>query len=475
MLDAAHPSNLPLPRPFDEAAAHASTIMERWRSRIQRRNFHAAAHNLSLAAALDASSAGGELLRRSRRCGLSDPNPGALWAALERLTGANAPMRVEAARQSAALRLAEEARAVFGRAMQGRASPRVIATLSPATAETPDGLAELLLAGVSCVRINTARDSKEGWRNLARAVRGAARATGRPCRVLVDLPGPKLRLADADDVRLREGDAFGLLEHGAVAPQEWAVPSARLPVSLAQLKPGMELAIDDGRLVAAVEVCAAGALKLRVQRTASRKGVRLRNGRGIHIPEVLVLDHAEPNDAVAFAATEADIVGLSFLRGPADVVRLRSCLAGQQSRRVRQALMLKIETSAALDTLPDILVEAAGVQPTAVMIARGDLLSAVGPANLPSAQARILHFAAAAQLPVIGATGVLEGTVKTGIATRSELLDAAALVRSAQGVMLNRGRHQVTAAKLLRAIAGNARDELCFPEADASAAFGVAV
>ncbi|MGD2130026.1 MAG: pyruvate kinase [Lysobacterales bacterium] len=51
----------------------------------------------------------------------------------------------------------------------------------------------LLDSGMDCVRINCAHDGPEQWLQMIRNLRHAERTTGRKCRVLMDLGGPKLR------------------------------------------------------------------------------------------------------------------------------------------------------------------------------------------------------------------------------------------------------------------------------------------
>ena len=84
------------------------------------------------------------------------------------------------------------------------------------------------------------------------------------------------------------------------------------------------------------------------------------------------------------------------------------------------------------------LVRAAGHQPTAVMIARGDLAVEIGFARLAEMQEEILWLCEAAQVPVIWATQVLESYLKTGVPSRGEMTDAAMAAR-AECVMLNKG------------------------------------
>jgi pyruvate kinase len=91
---------------------------------------------------------------------------------------------------------------------------------------------------------------------------------------------------------------------------------------------------------------------------------------------------------------------------------------------------------------------AAGRQPTAVMIARGDLAVEIGYRRLAEMQEEILWLCEAASIPVIWATQVLDEFVKTGIPTRAEITDAA-MAERAECVMLNKGAHVVAAVKVL--------------------------
>lgn len=69
----------------------------------------------------------------------------------------------------------------------------VMVTLPAAAVEAPALVAELVAAGMDIARINCAHDTPAVWAALATAVRGAAAAQARPCRIAIDLAGPKLR------------------------------------------------------------------------------------------------------------------------------------------------------------------------------------------------------------------------------------------------------------------------------------------
>jgi pyruvate kinase len=104
----------------------------------------------------------------------------------------------------------------------------------------------------------------------------------------------------------------------------------------------------------------------------------------------------------------------------------------------RLGLVAKIETPRAVSNLPALIVQAAGRQPLAVMIARGDLAVEIGFERLAEMQEEILWLCEAAHVPVIWATQVLESLVKTGMPSRGDMTDAAMSAR-AECVMLNKG------------------------------------
>ena len=71
--------------------------------------------------------------------------------------------------------------------------------------------------------------------------------------------------------------------------------------------------------------------------------------------------------------------------------------------------------------------------------------------RLAELQEEILWLAEAAHLPVIWATQVLEGLVKTGRPSRAEVTDAA-MGERAECVMLNKGPHIIEAIQMLDSI-----------------------
>jgi pyruvate kinase len=150
---------------------------------------------------------------------------------------------------------------------------------------------------------------------------------------------------------------------------------------------------------------------------------------------------------IAFAVAHADMVGLSFVSTRDDVRVVANALARNGGAQL--GLILKIETRAGFDALPDLLTEALlRDAPCGVMIARGDLAIEVGWERLAEVQEEILWLCEAAHVPVIWATQVLDTLAHTGIASRAEITDAASGAR-AECVMLNKGPMIVAAIATL--------------------------
>ena len=78
----------------------------------------------------------------------------------------------------------------------------------PAEAGTSDTLvSEMLSTGMNLARINCARDDEKTWEAIVRNVRQASESAGKECRIIMDLPGPKIRTGPLKDgprvIRLR--------------------------------------------------------------------------------------------------------------------------------------------------------------------------------------------------------------------------------------------------------------------------------
>ena len=75
-------------------------------------------------------------------------------------------------------------------------SVRIMVTMPAEAAEDQDFVRTMILNGMDCMRINCAYDDASVWSKMIAHARRASRETGRSCRVLMDLAGPKLRTGE---------------------------------------------------------------------------------------------------------------------------------------------------------------------------------------------------------------------------------------------------------------------------------------
>jgi pyruvate kinase len=270
-------------------------------------------------------------------------------------------------------------------------------------------------------------------------------ARKRPLRILMDIAGPKVRmeqvLTPPERPQLLIGDQILLCREIDPGRAEFPFQATCAPHGiLARLKVGDVVSVDDGKLRGAIVAQAEGGFAALLSE-GRLKGLKLKPGRSLNFPGVdLKLDPLTEKDRrdLDFVAVHADLVGHSFVQNGDHVAVLQRELAARRPDWQRLGLVAKIETPTAVLNLPEIIVQAAGRQPLAVMIARGDLAVELGFERLAEIQEEILWLCEAAHVPAIWATQVLEGLIEEGVPSRGEMTDAAMAGR-AECVMLNKG------------------------------------
>lgn len=70
---------------------------------------------------------------------------------------------------------------------------RIMVTMPTKAADDYELVKDLLARGMDCMRVNCAHDGPEEWSRMIGNLRRAEKEVSRGCRVLMDLPGPKLR------------------------------------------------------------------------------------------------------------------------------------------------------------------------------------------------------------------------------------------------------------------------------------------
>ena len=213
-------------------------------------------------------------------------------------------------------------------------------------------------------------------------------------------------------------------------------------------KPGEPALLDDGKIEGFIEEIKNDKLIIRIT-WANDTGSTLRADKGINLPESELklrgLTEKDRED-LKFITKYADVVNVSFVNTSEDVEDIKNVL--KELNAPHLGVILKIETQQGFKNLPKIILNAMEHFPIGVMIARGDLAVEVGWQRLAEVQEEILKICAAAHIPDIWATQVLETLAKKGRPSRAEITDAA-MAQRADCIMLNKGPHIISAIKML--------------------------
>ena len=159
-------------------------------------------------------------------------------------------------------RLELNTRALFGPPPRAR-DVRIMVTMPSEAASDPRLIRNLLASGMDCMRINGAHDDADAWARMLRHLSHAQEETGKTCRVLMDLAGPRLRTGPIEPgppvVRWQpQRDVYGRVVKPARiwltasgAPQPAPGPaSVVFPVAaswLSELQTGDRLSLIDAR------------------------------------------------------------------------------------------------------------------------------------------------------------------------------------------------------------------------------------
>ena len=310
---------------------------------------------------------------------------------------------------------------------------KILATLGPATDK--EGVLESILeAGVNVVRINFSHGNADEHIGRVEKVRAWAKANNTFVGVLMDLQGPKIRIANFKDgikIKLEIGDSFTLdadLDNDSGDQNSVGIAYKTLPQ---EVKVGNTLLLDDGRTVMDVAKIEGNKIICIVTQSgvlSDRKGINLRGG-GL---SANALTEKDKEDIKIVANANADFVALSFPVSGDDVRETKKLLleAGSDA-----GVISKIERTEALveETIIDIINESAGI-----MVARGDLGVEIGDSLLPAEQKRLIKMARSLDKAVITATQMLESMIESPIPTRAEVFDVAnAVLDGTDAVMLS--------------------------------------
>ncbi|MBK7849854.1 MAG: pyruvate kinase [Bacteroidetes bacterium] len=334
--------------------------------------------------------------------------------------------------------------------------PYIMVTFDTDFAENNHLIKKLLKSGMNVARINCAHDDQETWTKMITLLRNSSDELQLPCKIYMDLAGPKMRTVllgkgkKDGKVMLHEGEFISFAESDADFDPLTTVIGCSEKGVVSQLKTGQRVMFDDGLIAASVLIVDNNIATLQIQRVSTKKSM-LKAEKGMNFPDShLKLPSLTLQDLeiLPFVCKNADLIGYSFVRSAEDIKLLQDEV---DKNGGEGSLILKIETPEAVDNLPALLLQGMKRPFFGVMIARGDLAVEIGFERMSEIQEEILWICEAAHVPVIWATQVLETLNKSGIATRSEVTDAAHAAM-AECVMVNKGEHIIQVVETLRDI-----------------------
>jgi pyruvate kinase len=295
--------------------------------------------------------------------------------------------------------------------------------------EAPEKIDELIAAGMNMARLNLSHGGYEEHQHRFDAVRASAKKSGKAVAILVDLQGPKIRLARFKDGphELFRGDIFTITTDEVEGTKERCGTTYKgLP---GDCKAGDRILIDDGKVSLEVVEVKGNDVVTKVTQPGF-----VSNNKGINLPGVAVsvpaMSEKDIDDLRWGLRAGADFIALSFVRSAKDIDDVHAIM---DEVGIRRPVIAKIEKPQAVDNLEEIVEAFDGI-----MVARGDLGVEMPIEEVPLVQKRCITLSREAAKPVIVATQMLDSMITNSSPTRAEATDCAnAVLDGADALMLS--------------------------------------
>jgi pyruvate kinase len=325
---------------------------------------------------------------------------------------------------------------------------KIVCTIGPAS-RAQAVIKDLIKSGMNVARLNFSHGNPEEHRGDIRRIRSIAAQLDRVVTILIDLPGPKIRIGKLQNepLVLKKGDNVTL------ATQDILGTASRIPVNYKRLPE----TVSKGSLIYLND----GFLQLRVQGVSSDEvrckviiGGPLLSNKGLNLPRAKIsMDPITDKDLdfVDLGLKEGvDTFGTSFIEKADDIRKVKE-FARKRGKSIH--VVAKIERAEAARNIDEILDVA-----DAIMIARGDLGVQIPIEDVPAVQKKLIRKANLLGRPVITATQMLESMTENIRPTRAEVTDVAnAILDGTDAVMLSEetaiGKYPVETVKMMARIA----------------------
>ena len=325
---------------------------------------------------------------------------------------------------------------------------KIIATLGPASYNRKS-ITKLVKAGVDLFRLNFSFGSEEEHLNTIKLIRDISSELNQAVGILQDLQGPKIRVATLKaPVTVKKGQIV-VLSGNTVHKDEFYIPTTYKQIA-GDTEPGKTILLADGKII--LSVLKTDVSKKEVTCKVINGGTIL-TGKGINLPytdiSLPALTPKDKEDALFGINAGVDYIGLSFVRHPEDVLKLKRIMK-KMNKNI--PVIAKIEKPEGVDNIEEILDVADGI-----MVARGDLAVEISFAKVPIVQKDLLRRANLRGRLTIVATEMLSSMVDNPRPTRAEASDVAnAVLDGTDAVMLSNetamGKFPIKAVEAMRCI-----------------------
>ena len=333
---------------------------------------------------------------------------------------------------------------------------KIVCTIGPATQDV-EVLKKMILAGMNVARLNFSHGGYEDQEKYVKAVKQAAKEVNMPVALLLDTQGPEIRtgkLAESPVV-LKAEEKFTLVNDDIIGDNTKV--SVTYKDLYKDIKPGVTILIDDGKIEVEVERIDGKDVVCKVM-----NGGELGNRKSINIPGTHInlpaLKEKDIKDLIDGCKADFDYIAASFIRSKDDVLAIRKVLDENGGKNIK--IISKIESQEGIDNFNEILEVTDGI-----MVARGDMGVEIPMEQVPIVQKEAIKRCNKAGKIVITATQMLESMTNNPRPTRAEVSDVANAVYDGTGaVMLSgesaMGKYPVTCVETMSRIAESVENSI---------------
>lgn len=317
----------------------------------------------------------------------------------------------------------------------------VMATVTAAQTAEPSLIQQMRNAGLNGVRINSAHVSPEKLKEMIAQIR----AIDPDITILMDTKGPEMRTTALDSpICFAEGNVIKITSDTEDTPSSIDCVRINVPLLHKHLTIGQQVEFDDGEIAATITEINDEIITARVTTggtLGSRKTMTAEGFDSSYLPAVSLRDRLNIE-----AASEAgiDIIAHSFVRSKQDVEAVKDLIPDSPTQ-----VFAKVECQPAINRLDEIISAADGI-----LVARGDLGTAVDPCCIPVLQAKIIARCRQSKCPTIVATQIMQSMMENPRPTRAEISDIAfAVIEGADWLLLcgetAQGRYPVNCVEIM--------------------------